>query len=171
MWFHLDLDMALCWQHGKWVCVVMSAFPPNLYDIMVMRLEGGVFGRWLGHKGGTLMNEIIAWSKRVQRDILSSLPYRDIAKSCHLWSRKWPLSDIRSAGSFWSNSCLEIPWTEEPGRLQSMGSRRVVHDCATSLPLFTLMHWRRKRQPTPVFLPGESKGRGSLVGCRLWGHT
>ena len=26
-------------------------------------------------------------------------------------------------------------------------------------------------QPTPVFLPGESQGRGSLVGCCLWGHT
>ena len=33
------------------------------------------------------------------------------------------------------------------------------------------MHWRRKWQATPVFLPGESQGRGSLVGCRLWGHT
>ena len=33
------------------------------------------------------------------------------------------------------------------------------------------MHWRRKWQPTPVFLPAESPGRGSLVGCRLWGHT
>ena len=33
------------------------------------------------------------------------------------------------------------------------------------------MHWRRRWQPTPVFLPGESQGRGSLVGCRLWGHT
>ena len=33
------------------------------------------------------------------------------------------------------------------------------------------MHWRRKWQPTPVFLPGESQGRGSLVGCRPWGHT
>ena len=31
--------------------------------------------------------------------------------------------------------------------------------------------WRRKWQPTPVFLPGESQGQGSLVGCRLWGHT
>ena len=37
--------------------------------------------------------------------------------------------------------------------------------------LFTFMHWRRKWQPTPVFLPGESQGRGSLVGCRLWGRT
>ena len=42
---------------------------------------------------------------------------------------------------------------------------------ATSLLLFTFMHWRRKWQPTPVFLPGDSQGRGSLVGCRLWGHT
>jgi len=33
------------------------------------------------------------------------------------------------------------------------------------------MHWRRKWQPTPVFLPGESQGRGSLVGCRLSGRT
>ena len=65
----------------------------------------------------------------------------------------------------------ESPWTEEPGRLQSMGSLRVGHDWVTSLSLFTFMHWRRKWQPTPVFLPGESQGRGSLVGCRLWGHT
>ena len=59
---------------------------------------------------------------------------------------------------------------EEPGRLQSMGSRRVGHDWATSLSLllFTFMHWRRQWQPTPVFLPGESQGQGSLVGCRLW---
>ena len=65
----------------------------------------------------------------------------------------------------------KIPWTEEPGGLQSMGSGRLGHDRATSLSLFTFMHWRRKWQPTPVFLPGESQGRGSLVGCRLWGPT
>ena len=65
----------------------------------------------------------------------------------------------------------KIPWMEEPGRLQSMGSLRVGHDWATSLSLFTFMHRRRKWQPTPVFLPGESQGRGSLVGCRLWGRT
>ena len=55
----------------------------------------------------------------------------------------------------------KIPRTEEPGRLQSMGSRRVGHDWATSLSLFTFMHCRRKWQPTPVFLPGESQGRGA----------
>ena len=37
--------------------------------------------------------------------------------------------------------------------------------------IFTLMHWRRKWQPIPLFLPGESQGRGSLVGCHLWGCT
>ena len=68
-------------------------------------------------------------------------------------------------------SCLENPWTEEPGRLQSMGSLRVGHDWATSLSLFTFMHWSRKWQPTPVFLPGESQGWGSLMGCHLWGRT
>ena len=47
--------------------------------------------------------------------------------------------------------------------------QRVRHDWETSLSLFTFMHWGRKWQPTPVFLPGESQGRGSLVGCRLWG--
>ena len=49
----------------------------------------------------------------------------------------------------------KIPWMEKPGRLQSMGSLRVGHDRATSLSLFTFMHWRRKQQPTPVFLPRD----------------
>ena len=70
-----------------------------------------------------------------------------------------------------STLAWKIPWMEEPGRLQSMGSLRVGHDWVTSLSLFTFMNWRRKWQPTPVLLPGESQGQGSLVGCRLWGHT
>ena len=52
-----------------------------------------------------------------------------------------------------------------------MGSLKVGHDWATSLSLFTFMHWRRTWKPTPVFLPGESQGQGSLVGCHLWGCT
>ena len=70
-----------------------------------------------------------------------------------------------------STLAWKIPWMEEPGRLQSMGSLRVRHDRVTSLSLFTFMHWSRKWQPTPVFLPGESQGRGSLVRCRLWSCT
>ena len=63
-----------------------------------------------------------------------------------------------------STLAWKSPWTEEPGGL-SMGSLS-----QTRLSDFTFTHWRRKWQPTPVFLPGESQERGSLVGCRLWGH-
>ena len=70
-----------------------------------------------------------------------------------------------------STLAWKIPWMEDPGRLRSLGLRRVGPDSETSLSLFTFMHWRRKWQPTPVFLPGESWGWGSLVGCRPWGCT
>ena len=81
--------------------------------------------------------------------------------------RDLPHLDGEGNGIHSSALARKIPWTEEPGRLQSMGSRRVGH----LLSDFTFMHWRRKRQPTPVFLPGESQGRRSLVGCHLWGRT
>ena len=64
-------------------------------------------------------------------------------------------------------SCLENPM--DRGAWQT-----AVHWVAksrTGLSDFTFTHWRRKWHPTPVFLPGESQGRGSLVGCRLWGRT
>ena len=70
-----------------------------------------------------------------------------------------------------STLAWQIPWMEEPGGRQSMGSLGVGHDWATSLSLFTFMHWRRKWQPIPVFLPGESQGQRSLVGCCRWGRT
>ena len=66
------------------------------------------------------------------------------------------------------------PGEEKGYPLQYSGlenSMKVGHNRATSLSLFPFMHWRRKWQPTPVFLSGESQGRGSLVGCRLWGRT
>ena len=55
----------------------------------------------------------------------------------------------------------KIPWMEEPGRLQSMGSRRVRHAWVTSLSLFTFMHWRRKWQPTSSVLAWRIPGMGS----------
>ena len=64
-------------------------------------------------------------------------------------------------------SCLENP-------MDGGAWYAAVHGVArsrTRLSDFTFTHWRRKWQLTPVFLPGESQGRGSLVGCRLWGRT
>ena len=85
--------------------------------------------------------------------------------------RMYQLSPEKAMAPHSSTLAWKTPWTEEPGRLQSMGSLRVGHDWATSLSLFTFMHWRRKWQPTPVFLPGESQGWGNLVGCCLWDRT
>ena len=70
-----------------------------------------------------------------------------------------------------STLAWKIPWMEEPGRLQSMGSLGVGHNWATSLSHFPFMHWKRKWQPTLVFLPGECQGWGSLVGRCIWGRT
>ena len=80
------------------------------------------------------------------------------------WLHKMSLEVFPSV-QLWNN--LRRSRMEEPGRLQSMRLLRVRHDWATSLWLFTFMHWRRKWQPTPVFLPRESQEWGS----RLWGHT
>ena len=82
-------------------------------------------------------------------------------------------SDSEKAMAPHSNTLarLENPMDGGACGPQSMGSLRVGQDSATSLSLFTFLHWRRKWQPTPVFLPGESQGRGSLVGCRLLGRT
>ena len=91
----------------------------------------------------------------------------------------WPMRNLREGmarvekamAPHSSTLAWKIPWTEESGGLQSMGSLRVGHNWATSLSLFTVMHGRRKWQPTPVFLHGESHGQGNLVGCHLWGRT
>ena len=78
-------------------------------------------------------------------------------------------------GTLLQYSCLENPMDGGAGRLQSMGSWRVRHNWKTSLSLFIFtfhfLHWRRKWQPTPVFLHGESQELGRLVGCRLCGCT
>ena len=71
-----------------------------------------------------------------------------------------------------STLAWKIPWTEEPGKLQSMGSRRVGYDWATLLSLFTFLHWRRKWQPTRVLawrIPGtgEPGGLPSLGSHRV----
>ena len=83
----------------------------------------------------------------------------------------WTPAPEKAMAPHSSTLAWKIPWVEKPGRLQSMVSRRVRHNWTTSLSLFTFMHWRRKWQPTPVSLPGESQGWRSLVGCRLWGLT
>ena len=114
------------------------------------------------------LETILCWSIRV----LTRKSGFDKIKKQH-WvslSLQLKLSIFRVAPHS-STLAWEIPWMEEPGRLQSMGSLRVRHNWAISRSLFTYMHWRSKWQPTPVFLPGESQGQRSLVGFYLWGRA
>ena len=137
--------------------------------------EKHVFEKWLW---------FLLWAKRQDYFLLPQMtalwfkrfPFRLFwsflaSKLCFCFWVLLSLTVEKAMAPHSSTLAWKIPWMEESGRLQSMGSRRVRHDWATSLSLFTFMHWRRKWQPTPVFLPGESQGPGSLVGCCLCGHT
>ena len=90
------------------------------------------------------------------------------------WKGPVPPGPEKAMAAHSSTLAWKIPWMEEPGGLQSMGSWRVGHDWATSLSLFTFTHWRRKWQPISVFLPGESQGwePGGLpsMGSHRVGH-
>ena len=102
-------------------------------------LPGGSRGqRWATGNGVTKGQTWLKWLRVHAQPIdsvvvLSGQQWRDSATYIHV--------------SHSSTLAWKIPWTEEPGGLQSMGSLRVVHDWVTSLSLFTFMHWRRKWQP------------------------
>ena len=68
-------------------------------------------------------------------------------------------------------SCLENPMDRGAWKAAVHGVTKSQTRLSDFPFTFTFMHWRRKWQPTPVFLPGESQGWGSLVGCHLWGRT
>ena len=68
-----------------------------------------------------------------------------------------------------STLAWKIPWMEEPGRLQSMGLLKAGHGLHSYFSLSCV--GEGNGNPLTVFLPGESQGQGSLVGCCLWGRT
>ena len=88
-----------------------------------------------------------------------------LCQRCVISLREIVPSEQKAMTTHYSPLAWKNPRLERPGRLQSMGSLRVGHNCATSISLFIFLNWRRKLQPTPVFLPGESQGQWRLVGC------
>ena len=125
----------------------------------------GLFSKW---GMGKIKQKDDPWGNQVLRESKSSDKLRSTNVDLRCGSVNFP---EKAMAPHSSTLAWKIPWMEEPGRQQSMGSLRVGQDSATSLSLFTFMHWRRQWQPTPVFFPGESQGLWSLVGCHLWGHT
>ena len=137
---------------GPWLCLVPCC---------VLTAESSSCGEGLGAGRQDCCTSL--WELKVMWCLLQATPERGLMKGSP--------SNLGAMAPHSSALAWKITWTEEPGSLQSMGSLRVGHDWATSLSLFTFMHWRRKWQPTPVFLPGESQGPGSLAACHLWGRT
>ena len=89
-----------------------------------------------------------------------------------LHSTRVPLE--KAMAPYSRNLAWKIPWMEEPGRLKSMGSLRVRHDWATSLSLFTFVHWRRKCNHSSVLawrIPGTGEPGGlPSMGSHRVGH-
>ena len=96
------------------------------------------------------------WAPKLPRMVTTAMKLKD---PCSLEEKLDRVLSLWEKAMAPHSSALawRIPWAEEPGGLQSMGSLGVRHGLTTSLSLFTFMHWRRKWQPTPVFLPGESQ--------------
>ena len=112
-------------------------------------LESGSFGKWFGHEGRTLVNEISALIKETS---LVALRVKRLPATRETWVRSlgWedPLEKVMATHS--STLAWKIPGTEKPGRLHSMGSQRVGHDWATSLSL-----WKSSLDPSSIW--GHSK--------------
>ena len=106
------------------------------------------------------------WPQDCKRSVFITVPKKGNAKECSNY-RTIALISHASMEKAMATHSSSLAWK----MLQSMGLLRVGHDWATSLSLFIFMQWRRKWQPTPVFLPGESQGQGTLLGCGLWSHT
>ena len=108
-----------------------------------------------------------------------SLPGSSVHGILHTRILEW-VALLSSRGSSWPWNRTPISYVSEKAMAPhsstlAHGWRNLV-GCSPwgrkeSDTTFPFMHWRRKWQPTSVFLPGESQGRGSLVSCRLWGRT
>ena len=130
-----------------------------------------LLSRWILYHQGSLHLMVRPWINNILYRYLY-MPWRGVALLSFKKIYIKLVSNIReSNGNPLQYSCLENPMDGGAWWAAVHGVAKSWHDWATSLSLFTCMHWRRKWQPTPVFLPGESQGQGSLVGCHLWGRT
>ena len=158
----------LYWKgHLFWVLVLQGLV--GLHRISQLQL---LLHYWSGHRLGLLWYCILALEMFRDHSVVFEIASKYCILESFVYYEGYCISFMEKAMAPHSSTLAwKIPWMEELGGLQSTGSLRVGHDWATSLSLFTFMLWRRKWQPTPVFLPGESQGWGSLVGCHLWGRT
>ena len=203
--FHVHQQLLKCIQiHVHWVGDTIQPSHP-LSSSLQSFLASGSF-QWVSSSHEVaealefqLQHQSFQWIPRTHLLSRTSLMAQTVKRLFTMWETwvwalgwEYPLEKEMAIHS--STNAWKIPWTEEPGRLQSMGSRRVRHNWATSLLLFIFMHWlrwlsvclqcgrpgfspsvgkipwRRKWQSTLVLLPGKSHGQRSLVGYSPWGR-
>ena len=176
----LSTTAAICWGSKRGTGQsLLSLFLPHLKVLLAISLYSPLVqishSLCLNWSAGKYKNVILnVWTLYLLKiPMYTSRRLRESLRSTNsrLEALLLGLSQEKAMTPHSSTLAWKIPWTEEPSRLQSMRSLRVGHSWTTSLSLFTFMHWRRKCQPTPVFLPGESQGQKSLVGGCLWGRT
>jgi len=138
---------------------------PGISSIIIFNINGCTGKRQRfprRHTGGQQVHEKVLNVANYQRN--ANQNHNEVITSRQsemLLSQRLHIITEKAMAIHSSTLAWKIPWMERPGRLQSMGLLGVGYDLATLLSLFTFMHWRRKWQPTPVFLPGESQGWGA----------
>ena len=158
--------------------MIMASGPITSWQIDGETVSDFIFGDSKVTADGDCSHEIkrfLLLARKVMTNLDSILKSRDItlpAKVRLVKAMVFPLVIYgcgEGNGTPLQYSCLENP-------MDGGAWSAAVHGIARSRTRlrdfsFTFMHWKRKWQPPPVFLPGESQGRGSLVGCRLWDRT
>ena len=111
----------------------------------------------------------------LQKMLIPTLDLRIISNSMLQVNRKQPklllTHTVQELGSLQTSSFSKSNFNQRSQKSQKLRKIIKQQKIVMILSLLTFMHWRRKWQPIPVFFPGESQRQGSLVGCRLWGHT
>ena len=111
----------------------------------------------------------------LQKMLIPTLYLRIISNSMLQVNRKQPklllTQTVQELGSLQTSSFSKSNFNQRSQKSQKLRKIIKQQKIEMILSLLTFMHWRRKWQPIPVFFPGESQRQGSLVGCRLWGHT
>ena len=194
-WFHLDLVMKLS-MSSSLNAQAVKTFLTSLKDVLSTFIklatseESGPsitpFAKSLSGNGNRLQKMLLTGFQRTSAlfkqtaEVLLSSERNRKALLAMFWTKKNFILELAYLVKFRRRQWQPTP-VLLPGKSHGQGWRSLVgcspwgheesDDWATSVSLFTFMHWRRKWQPTPVFLPGIPQGRWSLVGCHLWGRT
>ena len=147
---------------------------------MKIRMWGGCPGRHFRgskHRASTknLFPTICLWNTWLSSYASTKMCHKRFHAGAHIQLSHIKLTVKRligeGNGTPLQHSCLENPMDGGAWWAAVHGVTKSWTRLSDFTFILTFMHWRRKWQPTPVFLPGESQGRGSLVGCRPWGRA